>query len=121
MTFYDAAIQKHRKHYAGFFCLLTSVVKDPAVQALLIYRAKDAVENSFDDLKKHPDMKRLRINTSAAMDSRIFFQFLALILICRIRNTTQTDTILRNLTVREVIEDMETLVWITCSGRYVLG
>lgn len=37
---------------------------------------------------------------------------------CAIRNTTQTDKILRNLTVREVMEDMETLVRITYSGRY---
>jgi len=117
VTFNDAEIQKHRKRYAGFFCILTSAVKDP-MEALRIYRAKDAVENSFDDLKNHLDMKRLRIHTAAAMDSRIFLQFLALILICRIRNTTQADRILRNLTVREVMEDMETLVRITYSGRY---
>ena len=117
VTFNDAEIQKHRKRYAGFFCLLTSAVKDP-MEALRIYRAKDAVENSFDDLKNHLDMKRLRIHTSAAMDSRLFLQFLALILICRIRNTTQNDKTLRNLTVREVMEDMETLVRITYSGRY---
>ena len=117
VTFNDAEIQKHRKRYAGFFCLLSSAVKDP-VEALRIYRAKDVVENSFDDLKNHLDMKRLRIHTSAAMDSRLFLQFLALILICRIRNTSQTDKELRNLTVREVMEDMETLVKITYSGRY---
>jgi len=117
VTFNDDEIQKHRKRYAGFFCLLTSVVKDP-MEALRIYRAKDAVENSFDDLKNQLDMKRLRIHTSAAMDSRLFLQFLALILICRIRNTIQTDKVLRNLTVREVMEDMETLVKITYSGRY---
>lgn len=117
VTFNDAEIQKHRKRYAGFFCLLTSAFKDP-MEALRIYRAKDAVENSFDDLKNHLDMKRLRVHTAAAMDSRIFLQFLALILICRIRNTTQSDKILRNLTVREVMEEMETLVRITYSGRY---
>ncbi len=40
------------------------------------YRAKNAVENSFDDLKNHLDMRRLRIHTSDAMDSRLFLQFL---------------------------------------------
>jgi len=117
VSFNDAEIRKHRKRYAGFFCLLSSAVKDP-MEALRICRAKDAVENSFDDLKKHLDMRRLRIHTSAAMDSRLFLQFLALILICRIRNTIQDDAELRNLTVREVMEDMETLVRITYSGRY---
>ena len=74
---------------------------------LSVYRAKEAVENSFDDLKNQLDMKRLRIDTSAAMDSRIFIQFLALILICRIRNIS--NKILKNLTVREIMEHMETL------------
>ena len=117
VTFNDDEIQKYRKRYAGFFCLLSTAFKDP-IEALRVYRAKDAVENSFDDLKNQLDMKRLRVHTSAAMDSRIFLQFLALILICQIRNTTQTDKVLRNLTVREVMEDMETLVRITYSGRY---
>lgn len=117
VVFNDAEIQKHRKRYAGFFCILSTAFKDP-MDALRVYRAKDAVENSFDDLKNHLDMKRLRIHTSAAMDSRLFLQFLALILICQIRNTTRDDKMLRNLTVREVMEDMETLVRITYEGRY---
>lgn len=117
VIFNDTEIQKHRKRYAGFFCILSTAIKDP-METLRVYRAKDAVENSFDDLKNHLDMKRLRIHTSAAMDSRLFLQFLSLILICRIRNTIQEDKILKNLTVREVMEEMETLVKITYSGRY---
>ncbi|MDD3545304.1 MAG: hypothetical protein PHG96_08105 [Kiritimatiellae bacterium] len=38
VTFNDAEIQKRRKRYAGFFCLLSSAVKDP-MEALRIYRA----------------------------------------------------------------------------------
>jgi transposase len=117
VTFNDEEIQKSRKRYAGFFCILTSSIKDP-MDALSVYRTKESVENSFDDLKNQLDMKRLRIHTSAAMDSRIFIQFLALILICRIRNISKQDKILRNLTVREIMEHMETLVKIKFSGRY---
>lgn len=117
VTFNDDEIQKHRKRYTGFFCILSSKVKDP-IDALRIYREKDVVENSFDDLKNSLDMKRLRIHSAAAMDSRLFLQFLALILICRIRNTTREDQSLRNLTVREIMEEMETLAKITYSNRY---
>ena len=109
VTFNDEEVKKSRERYIGFFCILTSAIKDP-MYALSVYRAKESVENSFDDLKNHLDMKRLRIHTSTAMDSRIFLQFLALILICRIRNISKKDKILRNLTVREIIEHMETLV-----------
>jgi len=117
IIFNDAVIQQYRKRYAGFFAIMSTSIKDP-MEALRVYRAKDAVENSFDDLKNQLDMKRLRVHTSAAMDSRLFLQFLALILICQIRNTIQEDKILKNLTVREIMEDMETLVKITYSGRY---
>ena len=117
VTFNDDEVQKSRKRYIGFFCILTSAIKNP-MDTLAVYRAKESVENSFDDLKNHLDMKRLRIHTSAAMDSRIFIQFLALILICRIRIISKKDKILKNLTVREMIEHMETLVKIKFSGRY---
>jgi len=117
IAFNDEEIQKNRKRYAGFFCIMSNAIKAP-LKALNVYRAKDAVENSFDDLKNHLDMKRLRIHSSAAMDARLFLQFLALIYISQIRNVTQDDKILRNLTVREVMEDMETLVQIRYSHRY---
>ncbi len=117
VTFNDEEIQRARKRYAGFFCILSNAIKDP-LTALQVYCGKDAVENSFDDLKNHLDMKRLRIHSSAAMDARPFLQFLALIYTSQIRNVTQEDKILRNLTVREVMEDMETLVQIKSSHRY---
>ena len=88
------------------------------MDALQIYRAKESVENSFDDLKNQLDMQRLRILTSAAMDSRIFLQFLALILVCRLRDRSKADKVLKNLTFREIMEHMETLVKIKFEGRY---
>ncbi len=113
----EPEIQKYRKRYAGYFCLLSTPRKDP-MEVLRTYRAKEAVENSFDDLKNQLDMKRLRIHSSSAMDSRVFLQFLALVLICQIRNKIQEDSTLKNLTVREVMEHMESIVEISFPGRY---
>ena len=117
VLFNDEEILRTRKRYAGFFCILSNAIKDP-LTALRVYRAKDVVENSFDDLKNHLDMKRLRMHSSGTMDARLFLQFLALIYICQIRNVIQEDKVLRNLTVREVMENMETLVQIKYSHRY---
>lgn len=116
-SYNEEEIQKYRKRYAGFFCILSSKIKEP-MEALKIYREKDVVENSFDDLKNTLDMKRLRIHSATAMDTRLFLQFLALILICKLRNTTREDPVLKNLTVREVMEEMQTLSKITYSNRY---
>jgi transposase len=117
VTFNDKEIQKHRKRYSGFFCILSNEIKT-AKEALSVYRTKDVVENSFDDLKNHLDMKRLRVHTAAAMDSRLFLQFIALIYISSIRNIIKNDKKLKYLTTREVMEEMETLTKITYSNRY---
>ena len=117
ITFNDEEIQKHRKRYSGFFCILSNKIKD-AKEALNIYRAKDVVENSFDDLKNSIDMKRLRVHTAEAMDCRLFVQFLALIYISSIRNITKADDKLKYLTAREVMEEMESLTKVTYSNRY---
>ena len=117
VEFNEAEIQKRRKKYSGFFCVLSNKIKT-AEEALNVYRNKDVVENCFDDLKNHLDMKRLRVHTAAAMDGRLFLQFLALIYISSIRTKIQADKKLKYMTVREVMEEMETLTKIKYSNRY---
>jgi len=117
VTFNEKEIQKYRKRYSGFFCILSNKIKN-AKEALNIYRTKDVVENSFDDLKNHLDMKRLRVHLAKAMDTRLFLQFLALIYISSIRSTIKTNNKLKYLTTREVLEEMETLTKIKYSNRY---
>ena len=117
VEFNEAEIQKRRKKYSGFFCILSNKIKT-SEEALSIYRNKDVVENCFDDLKNHLDMKRLRVHTAAAMDGRLFLQFLALIYTSSIRTKIQTDEKLKYMTVREAMEEMETLTKIKYSNRY---
>ena len=116
----DVEIQKYRKRYAGFSCVLTNVKTDSG-ELLETYRRKDIVENCFDDLKNSLDMKRLRIHSSTTMDSRLFVQFLALILISRVRTVAaeaKQNKKMRFMTVREIMEAMECIVRITYSGRH---
>jgi transposase len=117
VTYDHEAIEKHRDRYAGFFCILTTEKMGPE-DALEIYRNKDVVENCFDDLKNGLDMKRLRVHTAQAMASRLFVQFLALILLSKIRSVIKSSPKLKSMTVREVLEAMETVVRIRYSGRY---
>ncbi len=53
----------------------------------MIYKEKDVIEKSFDDLKNELDMKRLRIHNSQRMKGRTFIQFIALIFLAQIRKT----------------------------------
>lgn len=111
------AINQHIKRYSGFQALLSTSVKDP-IEALRIYRDKDVVEKSFDDLKNQLDMKRLRMHGSKATDGRLFVQFIALILMSGLRKEMRKSTLIKNYTVRELLKEMETLTKITYSGRY---
>jgi transposase len=117
VSYNDSEIQKYRKRYAGFFCILTNVKTDSG-ELLDIYRSKDIVEKCFDDLKNGLDMKRLRIHSSEAMDARLFIQFLALILLSKIRTVAKTNKELQYKSPREIMEAMESIVRITYSGRY---
>jgi transposase len=117
ITYNDEEIRKHRDCYSGFFCILSNKIKDSA-EALRVYRNKDVVENCFDDLKNHLDMKRLRVHSSEAMDCRLFLQFLSLVYISTIRNTIQVDSKLKHMTTREVMEEMESLARIKYSNHY---
>ena len=62
-------------------------------------------------------MKRLRVHSAEAMDTRLFLQFLALIYISEIRQITKANDKLKYLSVREVMEQMETLSQIKYSGK----
>lgn len=117
IMFNNSAIEEYRKKYVGFFCLLTKKKLNP-FEALELYRRKEKVENCFDDMKNQLDMKRLRIHSSQAMDARLFVQFLALILLTKVRLIIKRSKELKNLTVREVMEAMETITEIKYSGRY---
>jgi transposase len=117
VAFNQEAIDRNRKRYAGYFCILTTSKMSPE-EALRIYRNKDVVENCFDDLKNGLDMRRIRVHSSETMSARLFVQFLALILYSKIRNVIKSNKKLRHMTVREVIEAMEPVMKIRYSGRY---
>jgi transposase len=63
-------------------------------------------------------MKRLRIHSSEAMDSRPFIQFIALILMSEMRKVAKQTKKLKYMSVRDIMEALESVVRITYSGRY---
>ena len=87
------------------------------MRALEIYRMKDAVEKHFDDLKNDLDMKRLRIHSSAAMDGRLFIQYIALILSSQIKNIMNEAGWFKSHNMQEVIDEMKSLRVVTIEGK----
>ena len=117
VKFNNEAIADFRNRYAGFFVLISNPFKEPVV-TLNVYRNKDVVENCFDDLKNQLDMKRLRVHSSASMDTRLFLQFLALIYISVLRKKMRCSKLLSGLSVKELLDSMESYVKIQYSGKH---
>lgn len=117
VSYNDQAVKQHISRYTGFQALLTNSIKDP-IEALRVYRDKDAVEKSFDDLKNQLDMRRLRMHQSIAADGRLFVQFIALIYMSALRKEMRQSGLLERHTVRELLQEMETLTKVRYSGKY---
>lgn len=117
MSYNSQAVSRYISRYAGFQALLSNGIKDP-LEAIRVYRDKDAVEKCFDDLKNSLDMKRLRMHTPATVDGRLFVTFIALILISAIRREMRTAKLSEKYTVQELLKEMETLTKVKYSGKY---
>jgi transposase len=117
VSYNSEAVAQYISRYTGFQALLTNSIKDP-IEALQIYRDKDVVEKSFDDLKNQLDMKRLRMHSSATVDGRLFVQFIALIYMSALRNEMRKSDLIQRYTIRELLQEMETLTKVKYSGKY---
>ncbi|NLZ55651.1 MAG: hypothetical protein GX900_03190 [Clostridiaceae bacterium] len=111
------AITAARKRYVGFNAILTSRLKDP-LEALQVYREKDVIEKSFDDLKNELDMKCLRVHASQRMKGRTFIQFIAMILSAQIRKSMRETGLSEKYTARRLLWELESLTTISYKGRY---
>ena len=117
VSYNTQAVNQYIKRYVGFQALLTNSIKNP-VESLQIYRDKDVVEKCFDDLKNQLDMKRLRMHSSATVDGRLFVQFIALIYVSALRREMRKSTLIERYTVRELLQEMDTLTKVKYSGKY---
>jgi len=117
VTFDTETVHRYIKRYAGFQALLTTKIKDP-LEALQVYRDKDIVEKSFDDLKNVLDMKRLRMHSIETVDGRLFIQFIALLLVSILRREMRKSKLITIYTVRELLLEMDPLTRIQYSGKY---
>lgn len=76
------------------------------------------VEKCFDNLKNQLDMKRLRMHSAASVDGRLFIQFISLIYMSALRREMRKSDLIHQYTVRELLQEMDTLTKIKYSGKY---
>ena len=109
----------------GYFCIITSE-KMTASQALIQYKGRDISEKLFRSDKTFIGSKRERIQSSQSMSSKIFIEFIALIVRNRIYNLLKDQMIRlesRNkfMTVPAAIRELEKIEMVRRNGgRYKL-
>ena len=58
------------------------------------------------------------MHSSATVDGRLFAQFIALIYISALRREMRKSTLIERYTVRELLQEMNTLTKVKYSGKY---
>jgi transposase len=86
-------VENIRKH-KGFFLIFTTDMESTPEDTLYHYRAKDAVEKLFDQIKCDMDGNRIRTHNEQTTDGKVFVTFIACIirscLLCKL-NQYLTD------------------------------
>ena len=115
VDFNENAIAAYKHNHIGWFILAGNDIKDK-VKALEVYRAKDAVEKCFDDLKNDLDMKRIRMHSKETMEGRIFIQFVALLITTRLKQVMNDAGWFKNYDLQEIIDEMKNMREVKIEG-----
>lgn len=83
---------EQENNLSGYFCIITSE-KMTAKEALLLYKNRDASEKLFRGDKTYLGDRSLRIYGDSAAESKIFIEFIALIIRNRIYNLLKDEWI----------------------------
>lgn len=108
-------IEKAMK-YKGYVVIISNDIRHPQ-EALLLYRAKDCVERSFDNLKNELDLKRLRVHSDLAMTGRLFIGFISLILLSQINKRMKEIDLYKKFTQEEIMQELRKIKLIELDSK----
>jgi hypothetical protein len=108
ITYNDDKILEYKNKYAGYFCILSTFIKDP-IEALNVYRHKDVVEKYFDGLNNYINKDIMYVNTTGIIDAKIFLHFLSVIFFSKIRLLTSKNQQLKKYSPKMILSNIATL------------
>jgi transposase len=101
---FDAVVEKCRDF--GFFILLSNC-NFSIHEMLLIYRQRDIIEKSFDNLKDRLELKRGEVHSDISLDNKLFINFIALIFISYIDKIMKENDLYKNMTMGELFDNFD--------------
>ena len=106
----------------GFFLILETDFKSTSEEILMIYRRRDVIEKSFDNLKNALDMKRLHCQSDSTMEGKVFVAFFSLILRSFIQNRLRPYQTQTGIPFAAILKELRKMKFVcTRSGRKTLA
>ena len=98
---------------SGFYILISNDLSLSNNEVLRIYKDKDTIEKSFNQLKNKLDFKRLRTHVNATTDGKVFVGFIALILRAHLLGKIKGAKSTKQLTLEKVILELKKIQVVT--------
>ncbi len=116
-----AEVIERELQLCGYFCIITSE-KMTASEALIQYKGRDASEKLFRSDKTFIGSKSERVQSSQSMSSKIFIEFIALIVRNRIYNLLKEQMLRMEsrqkfMTVPAAIRELEKIEMVRRNGK----
>lgn len=90
----------------GYFMLVTSDLEQTAEEAIRIYRQKDIIEKSFDNLKNGMDYRRMRTHHTQTTEGKMFVAFIGLVLRSELSYRIKQHPETEGLRIKQVIREL---------------
>ena len=103
---------------SGWHILLSDYISDTK-QANDIYKNKDVVEKSFNNLKNKLSMKRLRVHNSNRMENKLFIAFISLILISEIYKCVKNSDLYKKYTLDDIFIEIWKLKKMSINSKLI--
>ena len=77
--------------------------------ALYLYRMKDVVEKAFGNIKERLNMRKFLSKSERCLDSKIFTEFIALILISHLDHKMKAADLYKSYTMQQLLDKLDVL------------
>jgi transposase len=94
--------------FAGWHVLISNTITD-IEEANRIYRTKDVVEKSFNNLKNRLLLNRIRVHSSDRMQNKLFISFISLILISLVHRCMKKNDLYKKYTLIDIFSKIKLL------------
>lgn len=91
----------------GFFLIGETDFKKTTAEILEIYRRRDVIEKSFDNLKNDIDMRRMYVQSEDVAEGKMFVAFIALIVRTQMQNCLQNYMYSHKYTFQKILLELD--------------